>query len=99
MQAIKIICRIEQDRFHQEIQNPLADAEMQKYALLFLNAFSPEHLLRKLAEQTGQNAVLVFRTSDTQMKRFYEAFHLSKISKKPPPSKAGDELRPPLDNY
>ena len=49
MQAIKIICRIEQDRFHQEIQNPLADAEMQNSIYIqsqpSLTAFSEEVLV------------------------------------------------------
>ena len=73
---IKFVCRPDSTELY--INNILqenadfSDIPVQR-ARQFLDSFAPEQLLRKLTAQE-KNAVLVFRTSSSQMQAFCDMF-------------------------
>ncbi|GEM_PF-5891457 len=72
---IKIVCRPEQPEkeiYLNQLRCQEAQSPAVRCALQFLEAFSPELLVNRLAEKQ-KNAVLVFRTSSAQMQEFSRA--------------------------
>ncbi|MDE7121312.1 MAG: hypothetical protein K2O42_04030 [Oscillospiraceae bacterium] len=86
---IKIVCKLENQQYQENLylDNQLQeedsnldfpDVQISYQALQsakqFFYAFSPEILLQDLCECYGENSVLVFRTTEQQMKNFCEFF-------------------------
>lgn len=83
---IKIVCRLENQQYQEQLylDNRLQEKDKNQdfdvqisYQILqsakqFFHAFLPEILLRDLCERFGENSVLVFRTTEQQMKHFCE---------------------------
>lgn len=79
---IKIICKLENNHYQESLylDNILQEQDavsLISYKILqsaqqFFHAFSPEMLLKELCDRCGEHSVLVFRTSESQMKNFCE---------------------------
>ncbi|MDE5885591.1 MAG: hypothetical protein K2H29_11015 [Oscillospiraceae bacterium] len=83
---IKIVCKLENHHYQENLylDNKLQEKSREQdsgvqigYQTLqsakrFFHAFSPEILLRDLCACYGENSVLVFRTTEQQMKNFCE---------------------------
>lgn len=78
---IKIICQIQNNCYSQKLyinnilqENNKFDNTMIQSAKKFLEAFSPEKMIKQISSQYGENFVLVFRTTTQQMQNFHEIF-------------------------
>ncbi|MDE6004268.1 MAG: hypothetical protein K2G88_02660 [Oscillospiraceae bacterium] len=75
---IKFVCELENNNYQQKlyINQVLQDNnyhnQMIESAEKFLQAFSPEKLIKQISNQYGENFVLVFRTTAQQMQNFHE---------------------------
>jgi len=76
---IKFVCRIQENQYQQECFLDCQKQEHEEHpavrgAAAFLEAFSPETVTRQMTAQYGENFVLVFRTTESQMLNFCEIF-------------------------
>ncbi|MBR3630312.1 MAG: hypothetical protein IKN55_07570 [Oscillospiraceae bacterium] len=65
---LKIICRLQEGRYSEQLVAEVPDGADDAMALL--HAFSPESLTRNLTEACGDGSVVVFRTDTRQMEEF-----------------------------